>query len=42
VNQEDDLGVAIETLDDPPVLVGNIGLWGAAKDRCAAPGSPWP
>jgi RimJ/RimL family protein N-acetyltransferase len=27
VNQEDDLGVAIETLYDPPVLVGNVGLW---------------
>jgi Acetyltransferase (GNAT) domain len=28
-NEEDDLGFAIETLDDPPVLLGNIGLWGA-------------
>ena len=28
VDQEDDLGVAIETLDDPPVLVGNIGVVG--------------
>ena len=38
-NQKDDLGFAIETLDDPPVLVGNIGLWGArAKDRCATLG----
>jgi RimJ/RimL family protein N-acetyltransferase len=35
-NQEDALSFAIETLDDPPVLVGNIGLWGARpKDRCA-------
>jgi RimJ/RimL family protein N-acetyltransferase len=38
-NQEDDVGFAIEALDDPPVLVGNIGLWGArAKDRCASLG----
>ncbi len=38
-NQQDDIGFAIETLDDPPVLVGNIGLWGArAKDRCATLG----
>jgi hypothetical protein len=28
VNQEEDLGFAIETLDDPPVLVSKIGLWG--------------
>ena len=35
-NQKDDVGFAIETLDDPPVLVGNVGLWGARpKDRCA-------
>jgi RimJ/RimL family protein N-acetyltransferase len=35
-NEKDDLGFAIETLDDPPVLVGNIHLWGARpKDRCA-------
>ena len=27
-NQKDDVGFAIETLDDPPVLVGHIGLWG--------------
>ena len=28
-----------ETLDDPPVLVGNIHLWGARpKDRCATIG----
>ena len=26
-NQQNDLGLAIETLDDPPVLVGNIGLF---------------
>jgi RimJ/RimL family protein N-acetyltransferase len=38
-NQKDDLGFAIEALGDPPVLVGNIGLWGArAKDRCATLG----
>jgi RimJ/RimL family protein N-acetyltransferase len=38
-NQEDDIGFAIETLDDSPGLVGNIGLWGArAKDRCATLG----
>jgi RimJ/RimL family protein N-acetyltransferase len=38
-NETDDLGFAIETLDDPPVLVGNIGLWGARpKDRCATLG----
>ena len=28
-----------ETLDDPPVLIGNIHLWGARpKDRCATLG----
>ncbi len=33
-NEKDDLGFAIETLGDPPVLVGNIGLFGAhPKDR---------
>ena len=38
-NQEDDLGFAIETLEDPPVLVGSLGLWGARpKDRCATLG----
>jgi RimJ/RimL family protein N-acetyltransferase len=38
-NDKDDLGFAIETLDDPRVLVGNIGLWGARpKDRCATLG----
>jgi RimJ/RimL family protein N-acetyltransferase len=38
-NGEDNLGFAIETLDDPPVLAGNIGLWGARpKDRCATIG----
>jgi RimJ/RimL family protein N-acetyltransferase len=38
-NEKDNLGFAIETLDDPPVLVGNIGLWGARpKDRCATLG----
>src|SRR5690348_16785518 len=38
-NEKDDLGFAIETLDDPPVLVGNIGLFGIhAKDRCGTIG----
>jgi RimJ/RimL family protein N-acetyltransferase len=38
-NEKDDLGFAIETLDDPPVLVGNIMLSGARpKDRCATIG----
>ena len=38
-NDKDDLGFAIETLDDPPMLVGNIGLFGARpKDRCATIG----
>ena len=38
-NEKDNLGFAIEALDDPPVLVGNIGLWGARpKDRCATLG----
>jgi RimJ/RimL family protein N-acetyltransferase len=38
-NQQDDVGFAIETLDDPPVLIGNVGLWGARpKDRCATLG----
>jgi RimJ/RimL family protein N-acetyltransferase len=36
---EEDLGFAIETLDDPPRLAGHIGLWGARpKDRCATLG----
>jgi RimJ/RimL family protein N-acetyltransferase len=35
-NQKDDLGFAIETLDDPPLLVGFVGIWGSRpKDRCA-------
>lgn len=35
-NDKDDIGFAIETLGDPAVLVGSVGLWGArAKDRCA-------
>jgi RimJ/RimL family protein N-acetyltransferase len=35
-NERDDVGFAIETLDDPPLLVGFVGLWGARpKDRCA-------
>jgi RimJ/RimL family protein N-acetyltransferase len=38
-NQQDDVSFAIETLGDPPVLAGNIGLWGARpKDRCATLG----
>ena len=38
-NDKDELGFAIETLEDPPVLVGHIGLWGATpKDRCATLG----
>ena len=38
-NQHDDLGFAIETLADRPVLVGSLGLWGARpKDRCATLG----
>jgi RimJ/RimL family protein N-acetyltransferase len=39
VNDKSDIGLAIETLDDPPVLVGNMGLFGAhLKDRCATLG----
>jgi RimJ/RimL family protein N-acetyltransferase len=35
-NEKDDAGFAIETLDDPSVLVGSIHMWGARpKDRCA-------
>ena len=38
-NDKDNLGFAIEALDDPPVLVGHLGLWGARpKDRCATLG----
>ena len=38
-NDEGDLGFAIETLEDPPMLVGHVGLWGASpKDRCATLG----
>ncbi|WP_375500781.1 GNAT family N-acetyltransferase [uncultured Jatrophihabitans sp.] len=38
-NDKDDLGFAIETLNDPPTLVGNLGLFGARpKDRCATIG----
>jgi len=38
-NDKDDLGFAIETLEDPPMLVGHLGLWGATpKDRCATLG----
>jgi RimJ/RimL family protein N-acetyltransferase len=36
---ENDIGFAIETLDDPPVLVGDVVLRGARpKDRCATLG----
>lgn len=38
-NDKDDLGFVIETLDDPPVLVGNVGHFGTRpKDRCATIG----
>jgi RimJ/RimL family protein N-acetyltransferase len=38
-NDGDNAGFAIETLDDPAALVGDIGLWGARpKDRCATVG----
>ena len=38
-NEKDDLGSAIETLDDPPVLVGNSPSWGARRrTRCATIG----
>ena len=38
-NEDDRLGFAIETLDDPSVLVGHVGLWGwHTKDRCATIG----
>jgi RimJ/RimL family protein N-acetyltransferase len=38
-NEGDDVGFAIETLDDPPLLVGFVKLWGARpKDRCATLG----
>jgi RimJ/RimL family protein N-acetyltransferase len=38
-NEKDDVGFSIETLDDPPVLVGHVGMWGARpKDRCATLG----
>jgi RimJ/RimL family protein N-acetyltransferase len=38
-NDKDNVGFAIETLADPPVLVGNIHLWGARpKDRCGTLG----
>jgi RimJ/RimL family protein N-acetyltransferase len=38
-NQKDDLGFAVETLEDPPVLVGHVALWDARpKDRCATLG----
>jgi RimJ/RimL family protein N-acetyltransferase len=38
-NDEDDVGFSIETVADPPVLVGHLGLFGAGpKDRCATIG----
>jgi RimJ/RimL family protein N-acetyltransferase len=38
-NETDDLGFTVETIDDPPILVGNLGLLGARlKDRCATVG----
>lgn len=38
-NEKDDVGFVIETTDDPRVLVGSLGLWGARpKDRCATIG----
>jgi len=38
-NDKDDLGFAIETIEDPPVLIGHLGLRGATpKDRCATLG----
>jgi len=38
-NDNDDLGFAIETIEDPQILVGNVGLFGARpKDRCATIG----
>lgn len=37
-NDKDDVGFAIETLDEP-TLIGNLGLFGArTKDRCATVG----
>ena len=43
-NQKDDLGFAIETLGDPPVLAGNTGLWGRAPQGpvCGARDRPRP
>ena len=38
-NDEGHLGFAIEMLEDPPMLVGHIGLRGASpKDRCTTVG----
>ena len=38
-NEDDRLGFAIETLDEPSVLVGHVGMWGwQTKDRCATIG----
>ena len=40
-NQKDDLGFAIETLEDPPLLVGRVGL-GARAPRTGVPSSGLP
>jgi RimJ/RimL family protein N-acetyltransferase len=38
-NDNDRLGFAVETLDDPPMLVGHVGLRGLhSKDRCGTLG----
>lgn len=38
-NEKDDIGFVIETLDDPSIPVGNVGLWGARpKERSATLG----
>jgi RimJ/RimL family protein N-acetyltransferase len=38
-NQHDEIGFVVETLDEPPVLIGHVGIWGARpKDRCATLG----
>jgi RimJ/RimL family protein N-acetyltransferase len=43
-NEKDDLGFAIETLEDPPVLIGHVELWGRAPQGpvCHARDSPRP
>lgn len=38
-NDKDDLGFAVETVDNAPILVGHIGLFGVRpKNRCATVG----